>query len=76
MIVKLYEEDTMFGEWDPVKLTKAINKLLGEIKNAKVLLRNRSLLIVCRNKVQQEKDLRLNKIDSKRVQCSLFEYEN
>ncbi len=25
--------------------------------------------------MQQEKALRLNKIDSKRVQCSLFEYE-
>ncbi len=44
MIVKLYEEDTMFGEWDPVKLTKAINKLLGEIKNAKVLSRGRPII--------------------------------
>lgn len=56
VIIKLSEEGKTFGEWNPVKLTKALNKLLGEIKNAKVL-RNGSLLIVCRNKLQQEKAL-------------------
>lgn len=51
VIVKLSEEGATFSEWNPIKLTKAINKLLGEVKNAKVL-RNRSLLIgiKCRKK--------------------------
>lgn len=37
MIVKLNEEGTTFGELNPVKLTKAINKLLGEVKNARYI---------------------------------------
>lgn len=74
VIVKLSEEGATFGEWNPIKLTKAINKLLGEVKNAKIL-RNGSLLIVCRNKVQKEKALQMNKIDKTRVQCSLIEYK-
>ncbi len=32
VIIKSSEEGKTFGEWNPVKLTKALNKLLGEIK--------------------------------------------
>ncbi|KAL1251099.1 hypothetical protein QQF64_018895 [Cirrhinus molitorella] len=72
VIMKLSQEGSSFGEWNPVHLTKSINKLLGEIKNAKVF-RSGALLIFCRNKMQQEKAIELNRIDGKRVKCVLSE---
>ena len=46
--------------------------MLGEITSAKVL-RNGSLLVVCRDSAQQGKAYRISKTDGKKVQCSLFE---
>lgn len=70
VIMKLSQEGSSFGEWNPIQLTKSINKLLGEVKNAKVL-RSGALLIFCRNKKQQEKAIELNRIDGKRIKCIL-----
>ena len=70
--IKLSQDGASFGEWNPIQLTKSIHKLVGEIKNAKVL-RNGSLLIFCRDSAQQGKAIRLNKINGKSVQCSVPE---
>lgn len=72
VIIKLTHDGASVGEWNPIQLTKIINRMLGEIKSAKVL-RNASLLEVCRDSAQQGKAIRLNRIDGKRVECSLLE---
>ena len=51
IIIKLSQDGASFGEWNPIQLTKTIHKLIGEVKNAKVL-RNGSLLIFCRDSAQ------------------------
>ncbi len=70
--IKLSQEGASFGEWNPIQLTKSIFKAIGEVKNAKVL-RNGSLLIFCRDSVQQGKCIRMNKMDGKQVQCTIPE---
>lgn len=64
VIIKLTHDGASFGEWNPIQLTKIINRMLGEIKIAKVL-RNGSLLVVCRDSAQRGKAMRLNKTDGK-----------
>jgi len=68
VIMKLSQEGASFGKWNLIQITKSINKLIGEIKNAKVV-RNGALLIFCRNKMQQEKALELNRINGKKIKC-------
>ena len=72
IIIKLSQDGASFGEWNPIMLTKAIHKAVGEVKNAKVL-RNGSLLIFCRSSMQQGKAIRVDKIEGKKVQCSIPE---
>ncbi|MGL4647017.1 MAG: hypothetical protein ACRCVL_08025, partial [Cetobacterium sp.] len=70
VIVTLSQEGSSFGEWNPIHLTKLIYKLLGEVKNAKVL-RSGALLIFCRNEKQQKKAIELSTIDGRRIKCVL-----
>ena len=35
--LKLVQEGASFGEWNPIKLTKAVNKLVGEMESSRVL---------------------------------------
>lgn len=37
IIIKLSQDSASFGEWNPIQLTKLLFKLVGEVKNAKVL---------------------------------------
>lgn len=55
---------------NPIQLTKSLNKEIGEIKSAKIL-RNGSLFIICKDAKQQGKVIRMNKINGKRVECSM-----
>lgn len=52
--------------------SKAINRLIGEVKNARIL-RNGSLLVECRDSTQQGKAIRLNKFEGKSVSVSILE---
>lgn len=52
VIIKLQQENASFSEWNPIQLTKALNKLIGEVKSAWILLSG-ALLIVCRDGSQQ-----------------------
>ena len=70
VIIRLEQEGASFGEWNPVLLTKGINKLVGEIKSAKVL-RSGALLVFCRDSVQLEKVIKLNKIEGKKVKATI-----
>lgn len=69
---KLTQYVALFGEWNPVKLTKTICNLLGEVKDVKILC-NESSLIFYRDWAQQGKTILLNRRDGKRVQCSVPE---
>lgn len=70
VFMRLEQEGASFGEWNPVLLTKVLNRLVGEVKSARIL-RNGALLISCRNSAQVAKAIRLNKIEGKRVQATL-----
>lgn len=70
-IVKLVQDGASFCDWNPIQLTKSISKEIGEVRSAKIL-RNGSLLIICKDGVQQGKAVRMNKINGKKVQCSLM----
>lgn len=60
----------MFGEWNPVLLTKGINRLVGEVKSARDL-HSGALLIFCGDSTPQGKVIRMNKIEEKKVQATL-----
>lgn len=70
VFMSLAKEGTSFSEWNPIRLTKVINKEIGEVRSAKIL-RNGSLLIMCRDGGQQGKALRINKLEGKAVKCTL-----
>lgn len=72
VIVKLIKEGESFGKWNPVKLTKAINTLVGNVKCAKTL-RDGSLLVLCKNIEQKNKALKLSKIEGEAVQGKVME---
>ncbi|XP_059186385.1 uncharacterized protein LOC131969355 [Centropristis striata] len=70
IIITLEQEGASFGEWNPVRITKAINKQVGEVKSAKVL-RSGALLVFCRDSAQLGRAIRLNKIEGKKVLATL-----
>lgn len=70
VIASLAQEGASFRDWNPMRLTKSINKEIGEVRSAKIL-RNGLLLIICRDGGQQRRALRMYKIDGKEVQCKL-----
>lgn len=72
VIIKLVQDGASFGEWNPIQLTLSRNNMLGEIEHAKVL-RNGSLLIVCKDNVQQMKAIRLKHLDGKKIVVSVME---
>lgn len=61
-----------WGVTNPIQLTLSRNNMLGEIEHAKVL-RNGSLLIVCKDNVQQMKAIRLKCLDGKKIVVSVME---
>lgn len=48
IIAKLTQDRVLFGEWNPVKLTKTISNVLREVKDVKILCKG-SLLIFYRH---------------------------
>ncbi|CAJ1066432.1 uncharacterized protein LOC113119923 [Xyrichtys novacula] len=70
VISRLEQEGTSFGEWNPVHLTKAINKQVGDVKSARVL-HNGALLIFCRDSAQLGRAIRVDKIEGKKVVVTL-----
>ncbi|CAJ1084286.1 uncharacterized protein LOC113119923 [Xyrichtys novacula] len=72
VIIRMTQEGQSFGEWSPVKLTKAIHKVLGEVKRVKVL-RSGALLVLCRDGAQQGKAIRMSRMEEKSVVCSMPE---
>ena len=52
VLFKLTQKGDSFEDWNPIKLTKYINKEIGEVRSAKVL-RNGSLLVICKDGGQQ-----------------------
>lgn len=37
VIMKLEQEGSSFGKWNPIQLTVSLNKLIGEIKSARIM---------------------------------------
>lgn len=62
----MIQEGASFDEWNPVHLTKAINKLVGNMKSARVM-RNGALMVFCRDTDQQGKAVLLNKIEDSAI---------
>ena len=71
VVIKLDQEGASFAAWNPIRLTKSICKKRGEVRCAKVL-RNGTMLIVCKDGEQQTKAVRMSKVDGNKVQCSLM----
>lgn len=71
IIIKLAQEGASFGDWNPIQLTKSISKEIGEVRSAKIL-RDGSLIIICKDGEQQGKAIKINKMNSKKVHCSLM----
>lgn len=71
IIIKLAQEGASFGDWNPIQLTKSISKEIGEVRSAKIL-RDGSLIIICKDGEQQGKAIKINKINGKKVHCSLM----
>lgn len=70
VIIRLEHEGVSFREWNPVFLTKAKKRVMGEVRSAKVL-RSGALLVGCRDSSQGGKAIRVDKIGGKRVQVTL-----
>lgn len=70
VFIRLEQAGASFGEWNPVLLTKAINKIVGEVKSVKVLSSG-ALLIFCRDSAQLGKAIKLDKIEGKKVQATI-----
>lgn len=68
VIIKLSQEGASFRDWNPIVVTKAINKLVGEVTSARVT-RYGALLIVCRDTTQQGKAIRLSKTEGENVRA-------
>lgn len=66
VIMKLEQEGSSFGKWNPIQLTVSLNKLIGEIKSARIM-GNGALLIECKDNAQQNKATKLNKIEGQKV---------
>lgn len=56
---------------NPIKLTKSLNKALGELNSAKTL-RDGSLIIMCKDEKQQKKALSINSMLGFSVTCTLI----
>ncbi|XP_016401002.1 uncharacterized protein LOC107733749 [Sinocyclocheilus rhinocerous] len=56
---------------NPIKLTKSLNKALGEINSAKTL-RDGNLIIMCKDEKQQNKVLSINSMLGYSVSCTLM----
>ncbi len=52
VIVKIVQEGASFGDWNVIQLTKSISTEIREVRSAKIL-RNGSLLIICKDGGQQ-----------------------
>lgn len=72
VIAKLTQQGESFGEWNPLKLTKIIYNLIGEVNDVKVL-QNGTLMIFCRDGAQQGKAIRLNRMGGKGVMRLMLE---
>lgn len=70
VIVKLAPEGASFWDWNPIQLTKSINKETGEERTAEIL-RNVLLLIICKDGGRRGRAVRMSKINSRKVLCSL-----
>ena len=68
--VKLVEVEETFGNGNPMRLTKEISNKVGAVKLAKIL-RNGSLLIICKDAGQQAKALGIKKLNGKDVKCNI-----
>ncbi|MED6262341.1 hypothetical protein ATANTOWER_018019 [Ataeniobius toweri] len=60
IVLKTVKEAVSLGKWNPIKLTKEINSLVGKVKYVKVL-RDGSLLIICNDVKQKERALNIKK---------------
>lgn len=69
LFIKLMQEGATFKEWNPIQLTKSLNKEMGEVRSAKIL-RNGQLLVFCENEEQLKKALSVKKFNGKVVQCT------
>lgn len=70
--MKLIKEGESFSKWNPVKLTKEINTLVGKVKCAKVL-RDGSLLVICKVAKHKERALSLSKVLGENVSGKLLD---
>lgn len=70
VFIKLLQEGNTFDEWSPIQLTKTLHKEIGEVRCAKKL-RNGSLLVICKNEEQQQKAIKIDKLNGQRVKCSM-----
>lgn len=62
VIIKLTQDGASFGEWYPIQSTKILNRMLGEIKCAK-LFHDGFLLVICGDSASQGKAIRMSKIE-------------
>lgn len=72
VVVKLIKEGESFSKWNPVKLTKEINTLVGKVKCAKIL-RDGSLLIICNDVKHKERALSMSKVLGENVSGKLLD---
>ena len=74
VFIKLMQAGATFKEWNPIQLTKGLNKEMGEVRSAKVL-QSGQLLLICSSPKQCEKALKVQKINGKAVECSRANYK-
>ncbi|XP_013885915.1 uncharacterized protein LOC106533973 [Austrofundulus limnaeus] len=72
IVLKFVKEDVSFGKWNPIKLTKEINSLVGKVKFVKIL-RDGSLLIICNDVRQNERALNVKRVLGENVRGRILD---
>ncbi|CAL9698570.1 unnamed protein product [Knipowitschia caucasica] len=72
VVLTLVEEGASFGKWNPIHLTREVDRVIGTVKYAKTL-RNGSLLIICMNAEDRKKALKLTRIVGQEVKARVLE---
>ena len=73
VFIKLMQTGATFKEWNPIQLTKGLNKEVGEVRSAKVL-QSGQLLVFCSSPEQCEKAVKVPKINGKAVEQGCPKY--
>lgn len=70
VFVRLEQEGATFEDWNPTHLTKALHTDFGEVRSAKKTMSG-GLIVVCKDEEQQKKAITVNKLNGKKVKCTV-----